>query len=172
MAFEIGKAYWFYYEYGKTEDDDNRSTRVTSSIQWFHDANQYGTPGTNEYDMASTYEQIGVFHRDITISMYEASDTGMYIVYFNNLSNLLNGINDEQSEMLKLEVYSLCMNALETYAYKIASDGVEKEREENMLNTIISTVTDMNTSSDRTDVMKKEILEREEFVKEAIEKAY
>lgn len=172
LAFEIGKAYWFYYEYGKTEDDDNRSTRVTSSIQWFHDANQYGTPGTNEYDMASTYEQIGVFHRDITISMYEASDTGMYIVYFNNLSNLLNSINDEQSEMLKLEVYSLCMNALETYAYKIASDGVEKEREENMLNTIISTVTDMNTSSDRTDVMKKEILDRNEFVKEAIEKAY
>lgn len=172
LAFEIGKAYWFYYEYGKTEDDDNRSTRVTSSIQWFHDANQYGTPGTNEYDMASTYEQIGVFHRDITISMYEASDTGMYIVYFNNLSNLLNSINDEQSEMLKLEVYSLCMNALETYAYKIASDGVEKEREENMLNTIITTVTDMNTSSDRTDVMKKEILERNEFVKEAIEKAY
>lgn len=172
LAFEIGKAYWFYYEYGKTEDDDNRSTRVTSSIQWFHDANQYGTPGTNEYDMASTYEQIGVFHRDITISMYEASDTGMYIVYFNNLSNLLNSINDEQSEMLKLEVYSLCMNALETYAYKIASDGVEKEREENMLNTIITTVTDMNTSSDRTDVMKEEILDRNEFVKEAIEKAY
>ena len=41
-----------------------------------------------------------------------------------------------------------------------------------MLNTIITTVTDMNTSSDRTDVMKKDILDRNEFVKEAIEKAY
>ena len=172
LAFEIGKAYWFYYEYGKTETDDNRSTRVTSSIQWFHDANQYGMPGTNEYEMAYTYEQIGIFHRDITISIFEASDKGMYIEYFNNLSNLLDSINEEQSEMLRLEVYTLCMNALETYAYKIGADGVEKEREVNMLDHIISAVTDMNTTSDKTDAMKKDILDRNEYVKEAIEKAY
>ena len=30
LAYEIGKTYWYYYEYGKTEDSDNQVTRMTS----------------------------------------------------------------------------------------------------------------------------------------------
>ena len=81
-------------------------------------------------------------------------------------------MDEEQSEMLKLEVYKLCINSLETYAYKIASDGVSKENEMMMLENIIGIVEKMETTSEKTDAMKTEILERNDFVREAIEKAY
>ncbi|MCR4929730.1 MAG: serine/threonine protein kinase [Lachnospiraceae bacterium] len=172
LAYEIGKTYWYYYEYGKTEEDDNQITRMKSSIQWFHDAAQYGDPESVDYRLATTYEQIGLFYKNITVSVNEASDKGMYIEYFNNLSSLMSEMDEEQSEMLKLEVYKLCINSLETYAYKIASDGVSKENEMMMLENIIGIVKKMETTSEKTDAMKTEILERNDFVREAIEKAY
>ena len=172
LAYEIGKTYWYYYEYGKTEEDDNQITRMKSSIQWFHDAAQYGDPESVDYRLATTYEQIGLFYKNITVSVNEASDKGMYVEYFNNLSSLMSEMDEEQSEMLKLEVYKLCINSLETYAYKIASDGVSKENEMMMLENIIGIVEKMETTSEKTDAMKTEILERNDFVREAIEKAY
>jgi len=172
LAYEIGKTYWYYYEYGKTEEDDNQITRMKSSIQWFHDAAQYGDPESVDYRLATTYEQIGLFYKNITVSVNEASDKRMYIEYFNNLSSLMSEMDEEQSEMLKLEVYKLCINSLETYAYKIASDGVSKENEMMMLENIIGIVEKMETTSEKTDAMKTEILERNDLVREAIEKAY
>ena len=172
LAYEIGKTYWYYYEYGKAENADNQITRMTSSIQWFHDAVKYGTPGNDNYQLANTYEQIGTFYKEITVRVNEASDKGMYIEYFNSLSTLLSGMGDEQSEMLKLEVCKLCMNALETYAYKIGTDGVSKESETQMLDSIISMVEEMETSSDKTNEMKEEILKRIDSVRDSIEKAY
>ncbi len=172
LAYEIGKTYWYYYEYGKTENDDNQITRMTSSIQWFHDAVKYGTPGSDNYQLANTYEQIGTFYKEITVRVNEASDKGMYIEYFNSLSALLSGMGDEQSEMLKLEVCKLCMNSLETYAYKIGTDGVSKESQTQMLDSIVSMVEGMETSSDKTNEMKEEILKRTESARDSIEKAY
>jgi len=172
LAYELGKTYWYYYEYGTEEGDDNQITRMKSSIQWFHDAYRFGEPGSENYNLAYAYEQIGTFYKNITVSVNEASDKGMYIEYFTNLESLIAGINEEQSEMLRLEVYKLAMNSLETYAYKIASDGVEQERELGMLEGVMDSVKSLNTSSDKTDVMKEDILSREASVKEAIEKAY
>ena len=35
LAFEIGKLYWYFYDYGKTDQQDNQITRMKSSVQWF-----------------------------------------------------------------------------------------------------------------------------------------
>ena len=170
LAYEIGKTYWYYYEYGKTEDADNQITRMKSSLQWFHEATQYGNPNSDNYKLAYTYEQIALFYKNITVSINEASDKGMYIDYFNNLSVLLSGMEEEQSEMLRLEVYRLCINSLETYAYKFAADGVSVDSEMAMLNTVIEKTEKMETTSSKTEEMKKEVLERNTYAKEAIEK--
>lgn len=173
LAYDIGKIYWYYYDYGKSEEgDDNEITRMKSSIKWFHDAVEHGNPDSETYRLSSTYEGIGTFYKEITVSVNEASDKGMYIVYFNNLQTLVNGMSGEQSEMLKLEVYRLGMNSLETYAVKIAGDGVSKENEMGLYDTILSQVENMTTTSDKTNEMKDKILERKANVKEAIEKAY
>ena len=170
LAYEIGKTYWFYYEYGKTEDTDNQITRMKSSLQWFHDACQYGSSESENYQLAKTYEQIALFYKNITVSINEASDKGMYIEYFNNLTVLLSSVEKEQNEMLRLEVYKLCINYLETYAYKFVADGVNKESENAMLNLVIKSTEEIETTSPITDEMKKEVLERNRYAKEAIEK--
>ncbi|MEW8985707.1 MAG: serine/threonine-protein kinase, partial [Bacillus sp. (in: firmicutes)] len=76
LAFEIGKVYWYYYDYGKSADSDNQVTRMKSSIQWFEDAVQYGSKDSDYYEMATTYRDIGKFNRDITLHIEEASDKG------------------------------------------------------------------------------------------------
>lgn len=172
LAYEIGKTYWYYYEYGKTEEEDNQITRMKSSIQWFHDANRYGNPESDIYKLSNIYEHIGKFYKDITLSVNEASDQGMYSDYFNNLSELLDSMSDEQSEMLRLEVYGLCANSLETYAYKFNSDGVEKEKAQQMLDTIMTETKEMVATSDITEKMREDILNRENAVKETLEKVY
>lgn len=172
LAFEIGKTYWYYYEYGKTEEEDNQITRMKSSIQWFHDAYRYGNPDSDIYELANIYEQIGKFYKDITLSVNEASDKGMYSDYFANLSELLKSMSNEQSEMLRLEVYGLCLNSIETYAYKFNSDGVEYDSIKEMFETIIAQTEEMVTTSEITEKMKDDILARKGSVREVLEKVY
>ena len=50
LAFEIGKLYWYYYDYGKTENSDNQITRMKSAIQWFEAACTYGGEQQLLYD--------------------------------------------------------------------------------------------------------------------------
>ena len=33
LAYEIGRLYWYYYDYGKTDTSDNQITRIKSSVQ-------------------------------------------------------------------------------------------------------------------------------------------
>src|SRR5699024_10332821 len=67
LAFEVGKLYWYYYDYGKTETADNQITRMKSAIQWFDDTVTYGGESGSNYVMALTYRDIGQFNRDITL---------------------------------------------------------------------------------------------------------
>ena len=59
LAFEIGKLYWYYYDYGKTENSDNQITRMKSAIQWFEAACTYGGEDSSYYTMAEMYRDIG-----------------------------------------------------------------------------------------------------------------
>lgn len=172
LAYEVGKIYWFYYEYGKTEESDNEVTRMKSSIQWFTDATEYGIQTDEYYELAEIYKQIGTFYKKITLSVNEASDRGMYIEYFNNLSGLLDYTSDENSEIIRLEVYRLCLNSLETYSHNIAKDGVDKEAQLAMYEQVMKKIESTETSSDKTSDMKKELTDRKTNVKDAIEKAY
>lgn len=172
LAYEIGKSYWYYYDYGKTEDMDNQITRMKSSIQWFHDAISYGSEDADYYKLATTYEKIGLFYKEITLSIEEASDQGMYIEYFNNLKLLCDDMSDEDTELIRLEVYKLCVSSLETYAYKFSVDGVSKEAQSEFLEKLMNEVKNMITSTDKTKAMRQEVLSREKNTAQAIEKAY
>lgn len=172
LAYEIGKAYWFYYEYGMTEDGDNQITRMKSSIQWFHDAYQYSDSSDEYRNMAGTYEKIGQFYKNITVSINEASDSGMYKEFFDNLVILADRTQEEPGEMIRLEVYKLCLNSIETYAYKFSGDGVD----ESSLNTLFESVKEMidetNATSEKTITMKQEMIDRYGTIDDVLEKAY
>ena len=89
LAFETGKLYWYFYDYGKTAEQDNQVTRMKSAIQWFEDACTYATEENDAYRMASVYKEIGKFNQDVTIKVEEASDQGMYLPYYQNLKKLI-----------------------------------------------------------------------------------
>ncbi len=174
LAFETGKLYWYYYDYGKTETADNQITRMKSSIQWFQDASESDALSQQERNMSRVYCDIGAFNRDITLNIEEASDKDMYKPYWENMKELVNliGTASEENEIVKLEVYKLVMYSIETYARKFRSVSVTQEEMLRLFDTVREASANMPTTSDKTEQLKNDVVSRHEATKLAIENAY
>lgn len=174
LAFEIGKLYWYYYDYGKTETADNQITRMKSAIQWFEDAVVYGGESSGYYVMSSIYRDIGKFNRDINLNVEEASDKGKYEPYWINMKNLVEMIssNRDESEIIQLEVFKLSMYSIETYARKFKADGIIQQDMIDLYSTVKDAMANFPTTSDKTEQLKKDVEARFDSVENAIENAY
>lgn len=172
LAFEIGKLYWYYYDYGKTETADNKVTRMKSAIPWFKDAAEYGGTDTSYYNMAYIYEDIGIFNRDINLNIEEASDKGKYEPYWKNLEELVSMISSEDSEIVELEVCKLVVYSIETYARKFKNEGISESELRGLLTRINIMVDSVDATSDTTDKYKQEIVSRLDSAEIAIENAF
>lgn len=168
LAFETGKLYWYYYDYG------DQITRMKSAVTWFEDAVASGGSGADYYVMSAIYRDIGKFNRDITVNIEEASDKGMYAPYWNNMKELISLISSSgnEQEIVELEVYKLSMNAIETYARKFKADAVSKSDMESLFQTVKAAVNDVDTTSDKTEALKSEIVARLDATQAAIDNAY
>lgn len=174
LAFEVGKLYWYYYDYGKSEGSDNQITRMKSSIQWFEDAVNYGSKDSPNYLMSSIYKEIGKFNRDINLQIEEADDKGKYTPYWENLEKLTQQISnaDNESEIIELEVYKLAMYSMENYARKFKADDISQARMESLFSTVKQAVSQVSTSTDKTTELKEEVISRFDSTSQAIENAY
>ena len=174
LAFETGKLYWYYYDYGKTESADNQITRMKSAIQWFEDAVEYGDKSDSFYTMAAVYRDIGKFNRDITLDIEEASDKGKYAPYWSNIKELVTTVADgkDESEIIELEVYRLTMYSIENYARKFKADGVTQRDMENIFDSVKKAAGQVSTTSDKTGEIKSDVTSRFDSVKSAIDNAY
>lgn len=174
LAFETGKLYWYYYDYGKTESADNQITRMKSAIQWFEDAVEYGDESDSFYTMAAVYRDIGKFNRDITLDIEEASDKGKYAPYWSNIKELVTTVVEgkDESEIIELEVYRLAMYSIENYARKFKADGVTQSDMESVFDTVRMAAEQVPTTSDKTGTMKADITSRFDSVSAAIDNAY
>ncbi len=174
LAFETGKLYWYYYDYGRTEGSDNQITRMKSAIQWFEDAYTYGNEGSDYHTMAKIYRDIGQFNRDITLKVQEASDKGVYQPYWQNLNELVETVSStpDENEIVNLEVYKLAVNAIETYARKFKSDDVSAESMQALLEKVKAGTENIQTTTDKTEEIKTDVQKRLEFAQEAIENAF
>jgi len=174
MMFEVGKLYWYYYDYGKTATSDNQITRMKSSIEWFEDAVSYGSEKEAFYVMAKTYAEIGKFNRDIILNINEASDKGQYSLYWNNMKTILNLIdkNPDEGEIVKLELYKMILYSMESYSRKFKVDGVEKSDIFTVFEAVKKRTESTSTTSDKTQDIKERIVSRFDITKEAIENAY
>lgn len=174
LAFETGKLYWYYYDYGKTESADNQITRMKSAIQWFEDAVEYGDESDPFYTMATVYRDIGKFNRDITLDIEEASDKGKYAPYWSNIKELVTTVAEDkdESEIIELEVYRLALYSIENYARKFKADGVAQSDMESVFDTVRMAAEQMATTSDKTGTMKADITSRFDSVSAAIDNAY
>lgn len=174
LAFETGKLYWYYYDYGKTDSADNQITRMKSAIQWFEDAVDYGDPSDSFYMMATVYRDIGKFNRDINLNIEEASDKDKYAPYWENIKELVATVSGEkdESEIIELEVYRLTMNAIENYGRKFKANGVQKADMEAVFNSARRATERVSTTSDKTTQLKDELTQRFDKVSAAIDDAY
>ena len=174
LAFEVGKLYWYYYDYGKTETADNQITRMKSAIQWFEDAVEYGSESDDFYTMAKIYSDIGKFNRDITLNIEEASDKGKYEPYWSNIQELVTMIsnNSDESEIIELEVYKLSMYSIETYARKFKADGITQSDMTTLFQSVKTAANNVATTSDKTEQLKNDVINRFDAAELAIENAF
>ena len=172
ICFELGKLYWYYYQYGNT--GDNQITRMKASVSWFDETLNYCNEDYVNYGMAEIYRDIGIFYRDISIKTVEANDKGEYAPFWENLNSLVNTVteSDNESEIVKLELYELVRNAMQQYANKFKADGITKEDMQNTYNTIKDGLDKVDATTDKTMEMRSTTLEYMDATQKAIDTAY
>lgn len=158
LCYDIGKLYWFHYDYGNT--DDNQITRVKSAIPWFDDVVTYCESGEAQFEsvnMAIIFRNIGIFNRDYSINIREASGKGTYIEHFNQLRELAVFLeeNPDEDEIVIWEAYKIIVYSLETYMQKFKSDDVALED----ISALCETVRNATQNLDATDDITIEIKE-------------
>lgn len=157
ICFETGKLFWYYYDYG--DGSDNQVTRAKSAIEWFQDVVDQAPQDYENLGMAKAYASIGMFYRDITTNITEASDKGNYKPLFDNLTELIPAVaeNADENEIVRLELVELTRGALQQYATKFKVDGVT-EQEILSLYQQLEQVTDaIQTTTDVTDAKRNTI---------------
>lgn len=153
LAYQIGRTYWYYYNYGT--DTDNEITRMKSAAQWFEDSLEY--KDIKEYHaIAKTYCEIGKFNKNIVLNVESGEDQGMYKKYFNNLEQLLR--MEQANDITKLELYKLIVSSLNTYKNNFIADGITEEEVTQMRQTALSQTENIYPSTQRATDLKNEIL--------------
>ena len=114
LAYELGRLYWFYY------DVDNGNEGRVQSVRWFKDAKDNGY----EEELSTVYYNLGIFHRDIAISIREANDAGMYAEYW---GNLLSAKDVNAGDIITLQTNIAIAECISNYAYNLKRDDVSYE---------------------------------------------
>lgn len=172
ICFEAGKLYWYYYDYG--DGSNNQVTKAKSAVEWFQDVLNNAPPGYENLNIAKVYANIGIFYRDIMTDITEASDKGKYKPFFENLLELLNSvaINENESEIVRLELLELSRNSIQQYATKFKGDGISQTEIMTMYKLIAETVKKIDTLSDKTEEKKNNTIAFLNDTQKAIETAF
>lgn len=172
ICFETGKLFWYYYDYG--DGTDNQITKAKSAVEWFQDVVESAPTGYKNLNMAKVYANIGTFYREITTDITEASDKGKYKPFFDNINELLNSvaIDENESEIVRLELLELSRSALQQYATKFKGDGISETDIMKMYDLVEKTVTEITTTADKTEEKKNKTVSLLSDTKQAIITAY
>lgn len=172
ICFETGKLFWYYYNYG--DGSDNQVTKAKSSIEWFEDVIDNAPDGYENIGMAKVYANVGIFYRDITTAITEASDKGKYQPLFENLSELIDTVamDDNETEIVRLELLELSRSAIQQYATKFKNDGISQSELDSMLDNIEIIAKSIDTTTDLTDEKKASITKFVGDARTAVELAY
>lgn len=172
ICFQTGKLFWYYYNYG--DGSDNRITKAKSSIEWFEDVIDKAPEDYENIGMAQVYANVGIFYRDITTAITEASDNGKYKDLFGNLSELIETVakDNKEAEIVRLELLELSRSAIQQYATKFKNDGISQSDLVSMLNNIEKIAKSIVTTTDLTDDKKANITDFVGDARKAVELAY
>lgn len=175
VCFETGKLFWYYYDYGY--GSDNQMTRAKSSVEWFQEVIENASSDYENIGMAKAYASIGMFYRDITTNITEASDKGEYRPLFENLCELIDTVaaSEDESEIVRLELIEMCRNAVRQYATKFKTDGVSEDELLDFFDELYRIFVSVDVPDDPEDVRTiKKVNTQEQMAdtRQAIETAY
>lgn len=173
IAFQIGKLYWYYYEYGKENaEGNNESNRMISSVNWFAEVLELTDESYENYEIAKIYHEIGGFHKDIVLAQEEAEDSGRYEAYFKSLVKFQKTMDEKESDLVILEYNKLMMNAITNYAGYMKKDGVKKSELEACLAQVNESTSKIHNASEKLLKMKTYIEDNYDIASEYIQIAY
>lgn len=173
VAFNIGKLYWYYYDYGDNDDEGTQITKMINAVNWFDDAFQNSDQDDGYHKTSKIYRDIGYFYKDLQIKINEGSSVKeLYKNYFSNLEEMYDmALSEKESEIVNLEIYKLIINSFENYARDFKEDGVTNGQMVELYKEVSQAVTSINTNSSKTKKMKNYILSRLDSANRAIENA-
>lgn len=172
ICFETGKLFWYYYDYG--DGSDNQVTRAKSAVEWFQDVVENAPEDYENLNMAKVYANIGMFYRDITTNITEASDKGKYAPFFENINSLLQTVaaDENENEIVRLELLELARSAIQQYATKLKGDGIQEADLLGMYDFIDMTIRSIQTTADKTEEKRAATIALLDDTKRAITMAY
>ena len=175
LAFETGKLYWYYYDYGAEHSSDNSATRMKASAEWFSDAISENLRNISEekYQMARIYHDIGNFHSEIQKLVIEGDDTDTYTEYWQSLNEMSDfaETSSAETEIVLLETYRMIINSLAIYTYKFAS-FISEEDIRNLYYKTRKSTESVITTTEKTKDLKQKIRKAYQITEDAIERAY
>ncbi len=172
ICFETGKLFWYYYNYG--DGSDNQITKAKSAIEWFEDVVNNAPEGYENIGMAKVYANVGIFYRDITTAITEASDKGKYQPLFKNLKELIDTVamDDNETEIVRLELLELSRSAIQQYATKFKNDGISQKELTYMISDIEAIAKRIDTTTDLTKKKKAGIINLIDDTEAAVKLAF
>lgn len=169
LSYDIGKLYWYYYDYA-ADAGDNRLTRIKSASRWMSDA--AAQPNFEQQELAEVYVGIAGFNDGIVARINEGGDAGYYEPYFRNLQKLASMVQEEDNDVVILETSGLTVDALQTYARKFRADGVSKEEMDALLDESLHNAQSVQPTTDKLDQRQTDIVESIEGAHAKIENAF
>lgn len=169
LAFEVGKLYWYYYDYA-ADNGDNRMTRIKSASRWMSEAASHES--FVSHDLAEVYSGIAEFNTGIVARINEGSDEGSYAPYFENLQRLNDLMAAEHNDVVTLETSALVNDALQAYARKFRADGIEQADMLDLLGQALKNAEAVNPTTEKLDEEQEGILAASDATRESIENAF
>lgn len=176
LCFEVGKMYWYFYEYGQNGRDlsSNQLTKAISSVEWFDRVIENAPDTDTNLNIAKVYSRVGSFYQNIANDVIQANDKGKYSELYSDLTSLVDSIalNSKESEIVRLELVELTRNALEQYSGKFKTDGITEQEVNKLYSDINNALDSINPSTDATDQKWKESDGLMQKTKDSIDLAY
>lgn len=132
FCYEMGNAYWYYYEH-----EENRQSRAVSWFQTAMDFYENDASKAAEYRRCRLYVELGTFYKNVIVSQIDGTDAGMYGAYWRSLTEL-KALNDAEPdrELITLRIYREIATRVVEYAKYFMEDGVAEDEITTLLDEI------------------------------------
>lgn len=163
LLYDIGKLYWFYYDYGQSED--NFYTRSVAALPWFEDIltmEENPEIQYENYEISRIYYEIGMFHRDYSTYVREAKVQEKANDYWKQMNDLAEYLveHKDEDELLLWEGYRMIVDSMNTYMGKFLNCGIDENEIKNLCGNIKNQISYLEATDEMTLEIRESILQQ------------